>query len=174
MMRRIMIIGCGGAGKSTLARHLGRMLDLPVIHLDREHWQAGWREPPRAWWAGRVRELVNRPTWIIDGNYGGTNDERLTAADTVIFLDFPRWLCLWRVVKRRIQYHRRTRPDMAAGCPEQLDWAFLRWIWTYRAHQRPDILRKLEAHRRHKRIIVLSNPAQARRFLKKLNDLRSI
>lgn len=93
-MERVAIIGPGGAGKSTLARQLGAITGVPVIHLDREHWKPGWVETPAAEWEERVRELAAAERWIIDGNYGGTLDVRLDRADTVVFLDFGRFRCL--------------------------------------------------------------------------------
>ncbi len=172
--RRIMIIGSGGAGKSTLARQLGERLGLPVIHLDREHWQPGWVEPPRAEWEARVAELVAGERWIIDGNYGGTVGLRLAAADTVIFLDFPRVLCVWRVVQRFLAYRGRSRPDMTPGCPEQLDAEFLRWIWhVFPRKTRPTILNLLTEHGAGKSIHILRTPRQVAALLASMATTQS-
>src|SRR5829696_8792386 len=115
-MRRVSIIGSGGAGKSTLARQLGDITGLPVIHLDREFWRPGWKETPKPEWKNRVEKLVKGDEWIIDGNFGGTMEIRLAAADTVVFLDFPRVLCTFRAIKRAVAFRNRTRPDMGPGC----------------------------------------------------------
>src|SRR5215212_7429953 len=142
-MRRVLIIGAGGAGKSSLATRIGELTGLPVIHLDALYWRAGWVETPKDEWLALVRELVAREAWVMDGNYSGTLDVRLRACDTVIFLDAPRWRSLWRLVKRWARYRRRSRPDMAPGCPEQLPWEFVVWVWTYASRRRPDILARL-------------------------------
>ena len=84
---RILVLGPCGAGKSTLAAALGERLGLPVIHLDKEYWRAGWVEPPQAEWLGKVEELIARPRWVMDGNYGGTLARRLERADCVVTLD---------------------------------------------------------------------------------------
>ncbi len=97
-MRKILVIGSGGAGKSTLSRQLGELLDIEVLHLDKFYWQAGWIEMPQPEWLKTVEELLGRDAWIMDGNYSGTLDIRIAACDTVIFLDMPRTLCLWRML----------------------------------------------------------------------------
>ena len=167
--QRIMIIGCGGAGKSTLARRLGEILALPVIHLDAEHWRPGWVETPKEEWQLKVSELVAGERWIIDGNYTGSLHLRLAQADTVLFLDYPWWLCLWRVVKRRVRYRGRSRPDMNPGCIERLRWDFLKWICVdFPRKSRVKILRLLEEHATHAHIISHHSPAETRRLLKGL------
>ncbi|HJQ34317.1 MAG TPA: DNA topology modulation protein [Pyrinomonadaceae bacterium] len=167
-MRKILVIGTGGAGKSTFARALGERLGLPVIHLDREYWRAGWVEPPKDEWRQRVEELSARAAWVMDGNYSGTFDVRFDACDTIIFLDLPRAVCLWRVLKRSVMYRRTLRPDMAEGCPERLDFKFIQWIWGYRSTRRPKVLALLERHSRDKRVIHLSTRAEVEQFLENI------
>lgn len=164
-MERVLIIGRGGAGKSTLARVLGELTGLPVIHLDTEHWLPGWVEPPDDAWKARVAELVRGERWIMDGNFGGTFDERFAAADTVIFLDFAGWLCAWRVLRRVQQWHGRSRPDLPEGCPEQFDFKFLRWVWTYGGTRGAVVARVRAAAGRGKHTFILRNPRDVRRFL---------
>src|SRR5687767_8178275 len=86
---RVMIVGNGGAGKSTLARALGERTGLPVVHLDALYWQPGWVEPPREEWRATQRQQLAGSDWIADGNYGGTMEERLRLADAVVLLDHP-------------------------------------------------------------------------------------
>ena len=164
-MQRVLVIGSGGAGKSTLSAEIGERLGIPVVHLDALYWRAGWTEPDGDEWDQRVRQALGGEAWVMDGNYGGTLDLRLEAADAVVFLDLPRSLCLWRVAKRRVRYHGRSRPDMAAGCPERLDAAFLRWIWDYPRTQRPRVLAKLSAVGPGTQAVVLRSTGEVRRFL---------
>ena len=164
-MKRVFVIGSGGAGKSTLARRLAHRTGLPLVHLDALYWRAGWQETPKQEWAHTVEELVQRDAWVMDGNYGGTLDRRLEAADTVIFLDLSRWICLHRAVRRRIQFHGRSRPDVAEGCAEQLNREFLRWIWNYPREKRPTLLGRLADLAREKNIVVLRSPAEVERFV---------
>lgn len=167
-MQRVLIIGSGGAGKSTLARALAARTGLPLIHLDALYWQPGWIETPRAEWAALVQRLVASERWIMDGNFGGTLDARLAACDTAIFLDLPAWRCMLRVLRRRLVHHGRTRPDMGQGCPEKLDWTFLRWIWTYPTRRRPDILRRLAMLRADQHAVVLRSDGDVRSWFASL------
>ncbi len=144
-MRRILIIGSGGAGKSTVARLLGTKLALPIIHLDAHYWHPGWLATPPDVWRAQVAELTARDAWVMDGNYGGTMEQRLAACDTVVFLDLPRTVCLWRLMRRAVRYAGRSRPDMTPGCPEKLSWEFVWWVWSYSSRRRPGILKRLAA-----------------------------
>ncbi|HEY9401229.1 MAG TPA: DNA topology modulation protein [Pyrinomonadaceae bacterium] len=168
-MRKILVIGSGGAGKSTFARRLGQLLDIEVIHLDSLYWKSGWVETPKAEWAETVAELARRDAWIMDGNYSGTLDLRVEACDTLIFLDMPRLVCLWRVLKRLIVYHRRTRPDMAAGCDEKLTLEFILWVWNYPRTRRPKILKRMRENAGSKQMLRLRSPGEAEKFLAALS-----
>ncbi len=167
-MKRLALIGPGGAGKSTLARQIGQKMGLPVIHLDSVYWHEGWAETPKDVWKQTVQDLAQREAWVMDGNYGGTMDVRLAAADTIVFLDLPPALCLLRVLRRQIRYRGQSRPDMARGCPEKLDPTFLKWIWNYRRDRRPEILERMRRHGEGKSLYHLTSSAQVRRFLRDL------
>jgi adenylate kinase family enzyme len=163
-MHRVLIVGSGGAGKSTFAARLASRTGLPLIHLDSCYWREGWVATPKDEWTQRVDELVRGTEWVMDGNYGGTLDTRIAACDTIVFLDLPRLLCIRRVIHRWWRYRGRSRPDMTPGCHEQLSLEFLRWIWEYPATRRPDILRRLAALRPDQQSIVLRTPADVEAF----------
>ncbi|HBQ76415.1 MAG TPA: AAA family ATPase, partial [Exiguobacterium sp.] len=110
-MQKIILIGSGGSGKSTLAREMSKKLNYPVDHLDSLLWRPNWEAVSREEQRQIQQTLISRDTWIIDGNYGGTLDLRIDAADTIIFLDLPRTLCLYRVLKRTWRYRKTGRPD---------------------------------------------------------------
>jgi adenylate kinase family enzyme len=171
-MRRVLVIGSGGAGKSTFARRLGARLGLPVIHLDANYWNPGWVETPKDEWRRKVERLVEGNAWVMDGNYSGTLDVRLAACDTVVFLDLPRAVCVWRVLKRGLKYRNGSRPDMAEGCREKFNLEFLLWIWDYPKRTRPKIIELLESHSEDKRIVRLHSDADVERFFGGLSVAR--
>lgn len=165
-MKRVLVIGSGGAGKSTFARRLGAILGLEVIHLDVHFWRPGWTETPKPEWAARVERLVARDAWVMDGNFGGTMPRRVEAADTVVFLDLPRTLCVWRALKRRLTYRGGERPDMARGCREKFDLEFLLWVWNYPKRSRPQVLELLGDKAKGKRVVRLHTRAEVEDFLR--------
>jgi adenylate kinase family enzyme len=166
-MKRVVVIGSGGSGKSTLSRRLGEITGLPVIHLDRLYWKPGWVKVDADGWLRIVHREIEKPTWIMDGNFGGTREMRMHAADTIIFLDLPRWLCLYRIVKRRLTHIGRSRADMGDGCYERLSPEFVAWVWTYENRSRPRALEELE-RMSGKRVIFLRSQRDIEAFL---NDL---
>src|SRR5687767_5604500 len=143
-LKRVLIIGSGGSGKTTVARELAARTGLPLVHLDQLFWHPGWVPTPDDEWDALIQRLIAQEQWIMDGNYGRTLSVRLAAADTIIFLDLPRLVCTWRIIVRRFRHFGRSRPDVAPGCPERLTWEFVNWVWTYPARRRPDVLRRLQ------------------------------
>ena len=166
-MERILIIGCGGAGKSTLARQLGDKLGLPVVHLDGIFWLPNWVERDRDEFDERIRQELVKETWIMDGNYNRTLPERIQYCDTIIYLDFSRMACLWGVLKRVVTTYGTVRPDMGAGCPERFDLEFLKWVWNYNKNKREQNYRLLNESEGVE-TIVLKNRRMVRRFLNHL------
>lgn len=166
-MERVLIIGCGGAGKSTLARQLGQKLGLPVVHLDSIFWLPGWVEMEKDTFDERVRQELRKDKWIMDGNYNRTMPERLQYCDTVIYLDFSRWACLYGIFKRLLTNIGKTRPDMGAGCKEKVDWEFVKWVWNFNKNKRERYYRMLK-DAEGVEAIVLKNRRMVNRFLKEL------
>ena len=149
-MRRIVILGRGGAGKSTLAARLGATLALPVIELDKHFWPPDLTPMPKDQWARIQRRLASGQQWVMDGDLGPYDvlDVRLQAADTVIVLDFPLWRCAWRALRR---------------CRENL--AFWRWLITYRHRSLPKVMATITANASHVALHVLHNPHAVEQLL---------
>lgn len=163
-MKKVVVIGSGGSGKSTFSRQLGEVTGLPVVHLDKLYWHAGWVKTPAPVWQSIVQRELAKTKWIMDGNFGGTRAMRLAACDTVIFLDLPRWLCMYRIVKRTIKYHKGTRPDMAEGCEERFDPEFLLWVCNYPHSGRRRVIQELDGLA-DKEIITLKSRTEVTDFL---------
>lgn len=171
-MQKILIIGSGGAGKSTMARKLHELTDIELFHLDKLYWKPNWVESSKDEWQDRIKDLIEKDAWIMDGNYSGTLEMRLAACDTVIFLDLPRTLCLRRAFKRSMSYKNGTRPDMAAGCDEKIDLEylkFLKWIWDYPKRSRPKVEALLQQFQNTKKIVRLKTTAEVENFFVKLS-----
>jgi adenylate kinase family enzyme len=143
-MKRICVLGCSGAGKTTLATEIAARTGLPHHSLDSYYWKPGWTPTAKDDWFLAHRRLIDEDAWVIDGNYFSTLVSRVAAADTIVFVDLARWRCLYRIAKRTLRWWGRTRPDMGEDCPESLDLAFLRYIWNFKAVHRPHILGLLD------------------------------
>ena len=163
-----MIVGCSGTGKSTLAQNLSKELGIDAMHLDSHFWASGWNQAPREQFQKDVEEFLKKDKWIIDGNYRKwTMNERVEKADTIIHLDFSRWSCLYGIIKRRIQYHGKTRPELPENCPEQIDLDFLKFVWNFNRDYNPDI-KKLIDESKDKKIIVLKNRGEINAFVEEV------
>lgn len=165
-MRRIMVVGCSGAGKSTFSRRLGAALGLPVTHLDRLFWRPGWTLAPEDEFHAAQQEIVESDAWVIDGNYGASMHLRLPRADTVVFLDFPRRVCLRRVLVRSLREHGQA--NQAPGCPERFDREFYSYVWRWPKDHRERTVRRLADQGTHARRIVLTRPREAEEFLRRI------
>jgi len=127
---KIAIIGYSGSGKSTLAKKLSCIYGTPVLYLDTVQFLPNWAERDREEARAMVRDFMQmNDAWVIDGNYRGfLQAERLEQADVILYLNFPRLICLWRAVKRYRQNKSVSRESMADGCIEKLDMEFVWWI----------------------------------------------
>lgn len=126
---KIAIIGYSGSGKSTLAERLAGEIGVAPFYLDRVYFMRGWteREPEEA--RAIVRAELKKTDWVIDGNYLHLlRDERLRDADEIIFLNYPRFLCLVRAFRRYVKFRNQTRASAADGCIEKMDMEFIWWI----------------------------------------------
>ena len=167
-MKRVMIIGCGGAGKSTLARKLGEKTGLPVVHLDQIWWAPGnWQHIEKPEFDEKLALELQKPRWILDGNFNRTIEARLEACDTVIYLDYPRLVCIKNWLGRVIKNWGHHRPDMTEGCTEWIDPEFVKWIWNFNKNNRARYYELLN-NAGDKKVVILKSRRQAERFLAEL------
>ena len=158
-MKKVIVIGCPGSGKSTFARALGDKTRIPVCHLDLLYWNADKTTVPADLFLSRLNDVLATEQWIIDGNFSRTLPLRLEHCDTVFFLDYPTDVCLEGVRMRR----GKPRADMP-WIEEQEDDEFMQFISRFAIDRRPAILELLQKHAQ-KRIYVFQNRAQADAFL---------
>ena len=163
----MLVIGNGGAGKSTFSKRLSSVLQLPLVHLDRYYWHPGWSPTPKEEWLRTVERLLAAEQWVMDGNYGGTMRKRMAVADAIIYLDVGRIICILGVLRRRIL---GKRADEIPGCKERLDLEFLNWIWNYPKKNRPIIIQLLDEFRPLKSVYVLKSRSAMELFIKQMED----
>lgn len=167
-MKRIMIVGGPGSGKSTLARLLGERTGLPVVHMDHIRWQPGWIERARDDEERLIREAHAEEAWISDGTYADSFAARIGRADTLIWLDLPVWLRLWRVLRRTVSNLGKTRPELPDGCPEVIGrqtLEFIAFIWRTRQSGRQGIEAIARSPPSHLTVHHLHSLAEIRVFL---------
>lgn len=161
-MKKVMIIGNSGSGKSTFARKLQENTHLPLYHIDMMYWTGKGTPVTRSWFKEKHREAIEKDEWIIDGNFLGTMESRMDACDTIIFLDYPTDVCL-EGVRNRIG---TKRPDIP-WVEEKENPVFMEYIRTYNEKVRPTVMEMIERHK-DKRIIILHNRKEADVLLKEV------
>ncbi len=172
---KLSVIGYAASGKSTLAAELGRLTGCPVLHLDKVQFLPDWQERDRAQARGMVEEFLdcNREKgWVIDGNYSNFHHERRMAeSDLIVFMDFPRRICLPQALYRAWKYRGRVRESSADGCAEKMDREFLLWILRDgRTRERRQGYKNL-MERYGKKAVAVRSRREARRCLRLLEKL---
>ncbi len=158
-MKKTIVIGCPGSGKSTFSRALHNKTGIPLYHLDMMYWNADKTTVEKSVFLERLSAVLEKETWIIDGNYGSTMEQRMAACDTVIFLDYPLDICLNGIKERR----GKPRSDMPWIETEE-DAEFIEFIKNYNEQQKPKVLELLEKHG-DKNIVILGSREEADAFL---------
>jgi len=169
-MRRVLVMGSSGSGKSTFARRLSEMIGAPFVSLDALYWKPGWVASDNTEFDARVTEIARQPRWVMDGNYTryGAGELRRQNSDTVIWFDLPRRTCMLGIIRRIAGSYGQVRPEMAEGCPERIDFEFFRYVWKYRREQRPNLLAYFEGLRTDQALVCFTDRTQANDYLKTL------
>ncbi len=163
-MKRIMVIGCPGSGKSTFSRALHEKTGIPLFHLDMMYWMPDRTTVEKAVFRKRLSDTIQKNEWIIDGNYGSTIELRLQACDTVIFLDYPSNVCLKGIMERR----GKPRTDMPwIESEDEEDTGFIEFIKNFNSQSRPNIIELLNRYS-HKDVYVFKSRNEADGFLNKI------
>ena len=163
-MKRAIIIGCSGGGKSHFARNLQQKTGLPLYHLDMIYWNADGTTIPKNEFREKLKQLLDTDLWIIDGNYSSTMEMRMEKCDTVFFLDYPTEVCLAGILERK----GKPRLDIAWQSPlENEDAEFVEFIKSYNTVNRPQVMELLEKYS-DKNIIIFNSRDDAERFLSQI------
>jgi len=163
---RILVMGCSGGGKSTLSQKICARLDLPYVSMDREFfWLPGWVKRDKAEERALIAAKVAGECWLIDGTAPSSFDLRLPRTELVLWVRMPRWLCMWGALSRAVRWLGRSRPDMATGCPERIDWEFLRYIWDWEHKFAPKVLSGLAQHGPDVPVLQLKSRGEMRQLL---------
>lgn len=163
-MKKIMVIGCPGSGKSTFSRALHKKTHIPLFHLDMMYWNPDRTTVEKAVFRERLSSAIQNKEWIIDGNYGSTIELRLQACDTVIFLDYPLEVCLDGIRERR----GKARTDMPWIEDEnEEDAEFIEFVKNFNSQSRPKIIELLDKYP-HKDIFIFKSREEAAGFLDKI------
>ncbi|MEI8174559.1 MAG: AAA family ATPase [bacterium] len=168
-MKKIAIVGCPSSGKTTMATQLGRMLNIPIYHLDKIFWtdDGHLKQDP---FIAKQEEMMRGDSWIIDGNFmkSKSYEMRLNNADTIIFFAFPKVIVYWRLLKRGLKYFNKFRPDMGGKRRNHLNWELIKFIWNYPIDEE---YKKVSEYMHSKNVIILHNLKEEREFLKNLLNL---
>lgn len=165
-MRKILVTGNAGSGKSTLSKKIAHKMGIEVHSLDKIVWQPGWKKTKKVHRDKQIKALVSKKTWVIDG----VSTEVLKRADTIIFLDVPRRVCFMRVTKRNWRYLFRSRPELPENCPEILIMReLIKIIWNFPKNIRPQIVEELNRSNSKKEVFHVRNNADLERMMKAFN-----
>ena len=174
---RISIIGYSASGKSTLAKTIGEILGIPILHLDKVNFLPNWEERKKTESTKIVEDFINnnKNKFIIDGNYSKFAYElRMKISDKIIFMDFDRFTCLFQAFQRYNEYKGKVRDSMSEGCCEKLDWDFIKWIlFEGRKEERVNKFNKLIEEYKEK-IIILKNKKEVDDFIDKIRVNKKI
>ena len=164
-MNRIVIIGCGGAGKTFLSNLLSKKTGLPVYHLDLISYEDNWKEVEHEILKKRHTDLIKKDKWIIDGMLLQQLPDRLTRSDLVIFLDYAPWRNIYGALKRLIVDYGKIRPDTPKGCTESFDFHFLLYLLSFHKNVRPKLHKILENPDNKCSIMIFKNRNETQKWL---------
>ncbi len=170
-MKRVIVIGGNGSGKTTFSVKLAEYLKLPLIHLDRIYWKENWEHLSNEEFDNALMSELIKPEWIIDGNYKRTVETRLKYCDTVFYFDFSSLACLYGSITRTIKNYGKKRFDMGGNCTDKFDLEFYKNIILFNKKYRKHYYELLENCKDIK-VVIFRNRKQVEKYLKNLKSNR--
>ncbi|GIO23240.1 AAA family ATPase [Oceanobacillus sp. J11TS1] len=161
---RIIIIGSPGAGKSTLSTQIAQIGNIPLLHLDSIQWIDNETNASQATFDAKLKEEIKKDQWVIDGNYARTLELRMKRAEMVIWLDLPRSVCLYRILKRYVKNKGKKNPH---GNPDRLDFSFLRFVWNFKKENDSKIKSLKIKYQEQLHFMPIHSGRQLKEFMKK-------
>lgn len=165
----IMVLGCSGGGKSTTAAKLAEIFDLKPIHLDLFLWKSGWVQRGQDEMAILLKQEFANDGWVSDGNHRAWGyDERVARADMLVWVDMPRWRCMFNIFYRVWKYRGKSRPSMTEGCPDRLNWEFTVYVWNFKYNRGRKLAELFKRLNGQKRLYQLRTYKELNEFLKNM------
>lgn len=168
VVKRILVIGCSGGGKTTLSVKLADQLNTEYQSIDRDiQWLPGWKEREKQAQRAMITELVNRDRWVMDGSGASTFDIRLPRTDLILWVRVPRYIALKGLASRVLRNYGSVRPEMAQGCPEKFpDREFLSYIWNFEKKHAPLFVKNIEEYGSNIPVAILESHSKIDSMLK--------
>lgn len=175
-MTRIIIIGNGGTGKSTLGEKLGKILNLKVTHLDKLTFKPGWKRVDEDEFRKSLSELISERNWIIEGwSYHSTLRMRLEASTIIIYLKYSIFICYWNALLRHIKYFYRQNPYDPPGSPIlKKTNKMVKAIWKVYREYEPELCEMLKEFEKDKKVLIFESRRELNMFVKKLETAKNI
>jgi len=166
-MKKVLIIGNAGGGKSTMARKLSVAQNLPYYAIDEIQWNPGWQQVPKEEYNFKHTNLLSKSKWIIDGfGHWDSIEARFQEADTIIYVDHPIWVHYWWATKRQLKCLFLERPDGPVGCPMlPVTLRLYKMIWDIDKNSKPKILQLIETNKSDKKVIHIGSPKELKSFI---------
>lgn len=162
-IKKIVVFGRPGSGKSEFAHKLSHIKQLPVYHLDKYYFTEGWKKRDYKEFMRDQYEILSKKEWIIDGNCIQSLEMRAQYADLIIYFDIPRLICLWRMFKR--VFHKNTDvDDRADGCREQVRLKLINYMWKF-SYRVKEIIYNLQTSRLRDRFYIIKTDKEAHKLL---------
>lgn len=167
-MKKIIVLGNSGSGKSTFTTILANKLHIDFLHLDPLVYKYTWDKPEYKEMEEKVERLLLKDSWIIDGNFLYNAQSRFKECDSIVFLDLNRFVCINSVIKRHKKYKGKHRDSRSDDCDERLTLSYLKWVLKDFYKTSRKIILKYIKDNPDKHVVILKSRRQVNKYLKEV------